>query len=660
MNEIRLTGKIVEYIKNGELKPVFVASESGGRLSVVDAKGQTGKIAIRKVVIVHAEIYELNRARELAKTIDADLQRLASEVDVEFLWESIVDEGGQYSALELAREYFGDDRPANASAIFRAVLTDSIHFTLDGLKVSPRTREQSEDQRRMIEAREERARVRRQSQEFLREVLDTEEECRVPAGLESIVGRLQQHLFGGESSEVTHWLADLKPDKNVRDLEFLVLERLNQLPEGSDRFLAGAGIDPRFPEAILRAVENIQPFSGCQSRQDLSESGAFSIDDSDTREVDDALTVEMKDDSVTVGIHIADVTEFVRQDDQVFGEAIRRRTSVYLPYRTVYMLPERLCTELVSLRASELRPTLTFLVEFDLDGVVRNWELKPTQVEVKRRLDYEEADRLLDVDGEDCLSRNLAWLDKTARSLEELRLNNGALVLKTPEVKVSVDNGEVDVQVFPTNSASRKIVSEMMILANSLAAQYAFLKGVPLIYRVQGPPKDELELPDQYDPIAYQRIFRALEKSRFSLTRENHSGLGLAGYTQVTSPIRRLGDLVLQQQLSAHVKGLKLPYDQQELLSVLTEAQEGEREARVVERQANRYYLLSYLAQSPPADGVDAIVISNFGSSCVVETTDLFLRGRLSGGKKFSYGEKIRVVVDRVDPEEDVLVFQAV
>jgi exoribonuclease-2 len=164
-------------------------------------------------------------------------------------------------------------------------------------------------------------------------------------------------------------------------------------------------------------------------------------------------------------------------------------------------------------------------------------------------------------------------------------------------------------------------------------------------------------VPREYDPVAYGKIFRQLEKGRFSLARQPHFGLGLPGYTQLTSPIRRLGDLVIQQQVSAQLAGRKLPFEQNELLEILTQAELGEKEVRSAERQANRFYALQFLQENLSGGSTAGVVLDKLYNGYLVELCDFFIRGRLACPAPLKPGDRVNVAIDRIDPRKNVLVF---
>jgi len=171
-------------------------------------------------------------------------------------------------------------------------------------------------------------------------------------------------------------------------------------------------------------------------------------------------------------------------------------------------------------------------------------------IRVKHRFSYDQADAAI-ASGDQSLNA----LHRVARQLHDLRASRGAITFRRPELKIHVDGDQIEIQKINPNSPSRFLVSEMMILANGLAADFASLNSLPVIYRTQE-PRDAIDIDDtpQMEAITFERLRKTFKRSRLSLTPGTHSGLGLSAYTQASSPIRRYADLITQRQFTAKLK----------------------------------------------------------------------------------------------------------
>ncbi len=655
-----LTGTIVEYLSSGNLEMGLVTAQSVSKLQLTSVHGRNLSLAPRNVVIAHPERCNLSEFPPLARELQEAIHELVEEVDTELLWESVRARERALNIQELAQEYFGESGSRQCSAVFQAVFEDRLRFKQKGLQFTPRTAEQVEEQQHAQQVRAEREAFLERREGWLNSLLDAAEPQQVPEEFRAFVSDVEALLLQQKGGEVERLLEQLNPESTAKETAFRILVKSGRLPEDADPLLIIAGIEERFPPEVLEAVSRLSGFRPEPQRIDYSELGPFSIDDPETREIDDAVTVEAFDEGCRVGIHIADASHFVPLRDRIFEEALRRGTTLYLPNRTVTMLPEVLSFDLASLQQDALRPALTVCVDFDSDDNLVDWRLQRSQLKVARRLDYDQVDEWLS--GQelgDPWVEKLHTLDRITQRLLQRRVENGALLILKPELKIRVDDdGEISLKVLDKDSASRRMVSELMILANQLVANLAVREAIPLLYRTQEPPSEAIALPGHYDPVVTDQVFRKLKRSTISLEPAPHASLGLEAYVQVTSPIRRLADLACQQQLSAHLQEQPLPHAASELEEVQSAIRSSEKDLRAVERKSNRLYLLKYLDLHFRGQPLEAVVLSSSASSYQVETCELFARGRLLSPQPHAPGEHVTVRIDKVDPEDDRLVFR--
>ena len=650
------SGRVIEFLAAGKLKLGVITGQGKNRLRVVDQNGRHHSVPQNAVVVVHGDSDNTLPFSESSTLLEARIVELCREIDTELIWDSVSNRNGSVSLEELSTLYFGKAGPVEMSAIFRAILEDQIRFKVRGSSILPRSPEQVEQQLRTIKRRDEKEQLRQRSIQWLREVVRSGESVSIPKDMEDLVRRIEDFLQRREGSQIQAWLSEVTSRQTPAEVAIEVLALTGRLKEDAHHLLILAGIEEQFPQEVSKECARLQPFSFGDSRLDYRDRLAFTIDDEDTRELDDALTVETLGSKTNVGIHIAEVAHFVHKDDLLDKEALKRSTTVYLPDRTVPMFPPRLSCDLASLKASAVRPVISFLVSFGEDGTVEDWKIAESQISVDRRLTYEEADTLIAEAADDELAGPLQKLSELASLTALGRRQNGALTIIRPELKIQVENGDIDIKVLDTTSPSRRLVSEMMILANNLAARFATDQKVPIIFRAQNPPSSEITAPEDYDPVTLDSIFQKLEPSRLSIYPQPHSALGLSAYTQLTSPIRRFTDLVIQRQFTAHLAGRDLPYELQELMQILASVQASEGNVRALERRARRLFVLKQIATSQDAP-LTALVIKKLSGGHLVETTDLFTRGQLVSEESLEPGQVVDVKVRKVEPEKGVLTF---
>jgi exoribonuclease-2 len=378
-------------------------------------------------------------------------------------------------------------------------------------------------------------------------------------------------------------------------------------------------------------------------RVDYQDVPALTIDDEDTREVDDALTVRRSGSEIIVGVHIADVSAFVDKGDLLDAEAFRRCSSIYLPTVTVRMFPERLSTDLASLTPRLPRPAFTVEVRFDEQGNQLGYRIALTTIRVESRLSYDQADEAIEAG-----DPSLQAMYSLAKHLHAARAERGAITFRRPELKIRVDGGEIHIKKINANTPSRLLVSEMMILANGLAADFASLNSVPVIYRTQEPRE---ALPPGETPtneaLTFERIRKTFKRSRLSLTPGSHSGLGLSAYTQASSPIRRYADLVTQRQFTAILSGAPVPHVREELLQILVTAEAAEQDIRAIEDRSTNYWLLEFLSRFKKDQPLSAIALDAKGN---IEMEDYYLRAKIVGPNKVRPGDTVQVQIENIDP----------
>jgi exoribonuclease-2 len=394
----------------------------------------------------------------------------------------------------------------------------------------------------------------------------------------------------------------------------------------------------------MDAAEQLPAYVHVDTRADYREAFAFTIDDEDTREVDDAISVMPREGETVVGIHIADVSAFVHKGDLLDAEAGRRSSTIYLPSVTVPMFPERLSTDLASLNSGAARPAYTVEVRFDEQGNRLGYRIMLSTIDIRQRLSYDEADAALEGG-----NASFLLLQRIARQLQDTRAARGAITFRRPELKIRAHDGEIEIKKINPNSPARFIVSEMMILANGLTADFASVNSLPVIYRTQE-PREALAVEDQpaIEALAFERLRKTFKRSRLSLTPALHSGLGLSAYTQASSPIRRYADLVTQRQFTALLSGAPIPHGREELLQILSSAEAAEQEIRVIEDRSTNYWLLEYLSRYKKEEPLRAVLLDSKGT---IELEDYYLRAKIAAAiGRFQPGETITVGIESIEP----------
>jgi len=288
------------------------------------------------------------------------------------------------------------------------------------------------------------------------------------------------------------------------------------------------------------------------SREDLTHLKSFAIDNSNSSEADDAITL----DGDRVWIHIADVATQVEIDSDLDGYAQKRASNLYLPDQTIQMLPSNL-SSLCSLGESEKSSALSVGFRM-IDCQISDIKILQSEIKVVK-MSYEEADQALKED------QSLFKLNRLAKSHKAFRNENGAIKLDLPNVDVKLKNKKVDIQT-QTESESRKLVAEMMVIAGRVIAQYATEHKISMPFLTQEVgsfSEDIIQNKKNLTATQAYQATRCFKQSKITPKASLHAGLGLSCYIRVTSPIRRYLDLLVQQQLVRFINNQTTLYDAQ-------------------------------------------------------------------------------------------------
>lgn len=382
--------------------------------------------------------------------------------------------------------------------------------------------------------------------------------------------------------------------------------------------LLSSGLTERFtPELEAQAAAvaaQPPPDLDADRRTDLRDLAVYTIDDATTTEIDDGLSAErLPGGGVRVWVHVADPTRWVRFGDPLDIEARRRSKTLYLPTGMVPMFPLTLATGPFSLRAGEESCALSVCCVVGEDGEILpgSIEIGPSTITPTHRLTYEVVDEMLDVCTE-AEEPALHALATAAEARRRYRTALGAVEIAMPEPEIVVRNEaeespEVVVAAGPAEaSASKQLVAEMMILAGEVCARLGAAKGVPLPYRSQPDPvlpsDEELEAVPP-GPCRMVLLRSCMPRSvTTAMDPQRHAGLGLDAYAQVTSPIRRYGDLLAHWQLKAVLRGEEPPLGAAQMSDLLSELGNTTQRVSRLERDAQSYWVALYFKHAVEAD----------------------------------------------------------
>ena len=651
---------VVDYLGNNEMCLGVVVKGGTDRVQVRGATQQQDKVKVTNIVAEHGMVQGDDVLGKLA-AVQSAIRDAMAEVDLELLWEDVLAHGCEPDLSALAAHYFGEATAVQTSALARQLIEDGTLFQRKQLQFTPRTPEEIEELKRLRAQRAERAAAKERTRQWLDSVLEHSGDAPapVPEEQEGFLRLATDYLLCGFNSDAVNILSAAREKSNAREVALRLLRITRRMPEGVDEFLLANGIHAGFSDAVLEHADSLSPYVGNSHREDLSALELFSIDDEETREIDDALSCSRDEaQNYLVGIHLADPACFVSKDDVLDAAAVERPLSLYLPTTTVMMFPERVGCDLASLVAGELRPALSFQVKCSPEGTLLDWRFIPSAVRVRHRLDYRRADELLAAAEGDSVAGALQALLFLAGKLRAEREAAGAVQLNGPELKIRVRDDVVTVTPEDFDSPSHQLVSEFMILANHLAAKYALRHDLPVIYRMQEQPASPVSSVKEYNPYLFEQQVKKMKRTRLTTYPQAHFGLGLDLYTQISSPLRRYADLVIQRQLSAHFLGKELPYTREELFGVLDNVERTASQNRSLEREANKYWLLEYLRREKLGAEVGATIVRVEGSLVLAELDGFAERGVVMTRNRMTPGEHVQLRIRDAIPKAGRLVLE--
>ena len=659
-------GSLVEYIEGGRFLCALVTGVADRKIHLVNQNGRELNLPQSRIVIASRKVHPQDASREeLAAALQHRASRrsaLVETVDLEELWEIASEEPvDEFEVDFLAELQFGatvdDDQTA---AFLRAVFADPLYFKFRNGRIVVHSPEQVEQLQTQRSREAEKAELLARAADNLRRLSQGQP---VPDGAwpeqDRVLGWLEESVLFGSDSPDDEFIRQAMKAAGLTGPHdgYQVLVRAGRWDRDENLALLRTDQPVAFPDPCLETLTGLREATADElladpKRRDLRSLEVLTIDGSSTQDFDDAIHVEPQaDGTVLVGIHITDVTHFVAAHSLLFDEARERATSLYFPENQIPMLPDALSLELCSLHLGRVRPTISFLATLGAQGQVLHTTIVPAVIEVKRQLSYDEADTLIDTDPA------LAALNTVRLRLRQRRIDNGALLLSLPDLNFDIsDREQIQVQLAPMDTPARNLVSELMILANGLAADYFASREAPGLFRSQPPPRKRLIAGAQNAIVDIARQRRFLARGELTTHAKPHSGLGLNSYTTITSPIRRFLDLAMQHQLAHMVRGKGILFSADECRTFAGLLQQKLSRANAIRQQRHRYWMLRYLE---PREGqrVNAMVLGLGPKRVNLMLCDCLFDVDLPPNPAFPVepGDTIRIQLARVRPLDNVL-----
>ena len=663
-------------MKPGEL----VAARMSGGITiarVVDVEASRVRVAVRRKKEARLPVERIVLSTQIFSEDDEEVaafrqlsEDFASTVDIAELWEVVSDERTALPFDDLTELYWGSDAsPAQQVALLLCLDRDTLYFEDSKAGYTPRAPAAVEE---TLARRKRQARQAAEA-DALVACLERGELPDAPTSHQRmLIGSVRDYAAFGDDytrSALVKTLLNKMQRKtgNLQRLAFDVLVSCGEFAPDEALELARDDIAEAFPDDAIAAAESVDEATLLDdgNRADLTHLRTVTIDDADTQDRDDALSLErIGEGEYRLGVHITDAGALIPQGSILDEEADRRMASLYLPDRKIPMLPTAVSHDKGSLETGKRRAALSLLADIGSDGEILRFEVQPSVIASDAALSYIEADAAIS-DATHAHSSMLASLHALTEALKLQREAAGAVNIDRAELLIKVHSADdVQVDVIRRDSPARQMVAECMVLCNSLLATFCRDNDIPAAYRSQ-PAPDLSDLGSGLPPgveIGDGALRQYLMMRRFAPADTRtapapHGGLGVTAYIQATSPLRRYPDMVMQRQITHYLSTGEPLYSVEDITSVAGRADVQIRAMGKLEDERRRYWLLKFfklrMESAPDDEGVSlfkAVALDNQPRrSALLELADYPFRARVRLPDAVLPGETVTLRLHSVD-----------
>jgi exoribonuclease-2 len=656
-------GSVVEYIDQQKIISAVILSEKKGKLRLLNENSREVNFSEKRLSHISelcldtalSRIALITRLKQMAE----NRKTLAETIDIQELWEILHDEPEEIDIAAMTLFCFDPPlTPDHEAAVIRAFFNDRLYFKFNNLVFTACTIAQVEAKKRQIKEEERREHLIQKGVSWLACMeMENPSEPLEPSEPPDpgVIDILKSYYLLGNDSHVSSIARQMLKKSSLRDPDqlFNIFVKAGIWKSSENIDLLSMDIPTKFSNIVLKNAEEL-----CKShkevfndplRKDLTDIPLITIDGQSTQDYDDAISLENTENGYRLGIHIIDVDAYIKNGDPIDLAARQRTSSIYMPDDKLPMLPSTLSEDLCSLKEGETRPGISTLVKMNRFFEVIDYSIVPSIIKVHKQMSYTEANLL---NGK---NDPITSLYKIATLLREKRLKAGAIQITLPEVNIWIDdNREIRYSKVDRENPSRMLVSEMMILANSLMAEFLANHSTPAVFRSQPQPKQRLfkGIETALMPNFMQR--KQLSRAMIGTSPEIHSGLGVKAYATATSPIRRYHDLLTQRQIKS-VLGFGKPYSTPELEEILQTIAIPMANVGRIQGARKRYWLIKYL-ETMRGSSCEALVLDCHRDHYNILIKEYMLETRLPpSGIKLKNGDIIQVTIQHADARRNQL-----
>ena len=650
---------IVEYIEQQKIICAVILQVQKNKLQLLNENNREISLSENRLSHISSVCLDTSLSRDFIvsqlKQLSQNRKKLSQTINIKELWEILHEESGDIDLS--AMTIFCFDPPVttdNEAAVIRAFFYDREYFKFNKTVFIPYTPEQVKARKRQIKEAEKREGQIQRGALWINEVLNNKNGSNTEVDRDIIHILKSYYLFNNNSdSHLTARNIIKKSSINSPEQLFNIFVKAGIWDKNENINLLALQIPTVFSKDVLEHEKRLTAadtnFFNDPLRKDLTDIPLITIDGQSTLDFDDAISLENTENGYRLGVHIVDVDAYIKSNDPIDLSARDRASSIYMPDDKLPMIPPRLSEDLCSLKENEIRPGISTIIKMSRFFEIQDYNVVPSIIKVHKQMSYSEANLL---NGK---NDPITTLYKIATLLREKRLKAGAIQITLPEVNVWVEeNQEIGYLKIDRENPSRMLVSEMMIFANSLMAEFLSKNSMPAVFRSQAQPK--------------QRLFKGIETSlslnfmqRKQLSRamigtdpESHSGLGVKAYVTATSPIRRYHDLLTQRQIKA-LFGYGKAYTKSELDTIIQSVSMSIANAGRVQASRRRYWITKYL-ESKKGTAYEALVLDCHRDHYNVLVKEFMLEAKLPpSGIRLKNGDVVQVTIQHADARRDQL-----
>ncbi|KAK9805847.1 hypothetical protein WJX73_007247 [Symbiochloris irregularis] len=682
-------GRLVEIKRDARAGVLAYVERADGKRNwlVHDCRGTVASLRPQQITYVLPGLYKPEQLQD----IDQQAQQDANAELLQLAWE-VSEETQLYNVAQMAALLFGDAvQPSQLYAAHRLLTEDHIWFK-QAARLPPLFQPRPQKEVDMLVARKE---AERKAEEELAQMVAV-----LKAGITVPVSARPSAQQWKEGSHAA-WINMLEafafgtatPDQQRESIKVLNAMGMTTIAPTAAKLmrqigvwgfhdlpeLLQSGLLPPFPSHLQAEAQSLIDYPpkdpDSRNRMDLTHLEVITIDDSSTREIDDGVSVEWRqegDDSAPrYWIHVADPTRWLETGGPLDLEARRRCKTLYLPTGACFMFPDVLATGPFSLRHGEQCCALSIGVDLNTDGSIREQVITPSLISVGRRCTYAEVDQVLEDESSEQQQqrqKDIHVLHAAAQLRNQWRRDQGAVVFNVNSASVKVRDAHLEqptitIEPDQQDTNANRLVAEMMILAGEAAGRHGKEAGLPMPYRAQaaGQLPTESELAQVPAGLCREVLIRSRMLRSVTTIKEPlpHASLGLQHYVQITSPIRRYNDLLAHWQLKAHLRGVESPLSADDLADAVAEASENLREWGTLEKKSRDYWTALYFAehQGPMHPGLMLSWYLSDRGLAKVMLQDLGMEVIATVNTPAKAGDQLNIICSQVDVASGIVRF---